>query len=173
MVSGINNGTTYNPQLMLRQIKDTFLKNFAASYDKVDREKEKELETKIKLLVKDADKDNDSKLSLDELSSLDTSDSLERTLFVHNLINSFGSFDKNNDNELSMKELKDALKQFEKQFSQQDIAKMAKENEGFNNSENPFQLTSGNLSNSLAKKLLSNYKINDSSVSEPFLSAEG
>lgn len=173
MVSGINNDTAYNPQLMLRQIKDTFLKNFTASYDKIDHEKEKELDKKINLLVNDADTDKDGKLSLDELSSLDTSDNPERAKLVHNLINSFDNYDKNNDNELSVKELKEAFNQLEKQFSQQDIAKMYKENEEFNNSKNPFQIAAGDLSNSLAKKLISNYKTNDPSILKSFLNTEG
>lgn len=168
MVSNVS-GAMYDPQLMIDKLKTTFLDNFIKSYDKNDSKK---FDKEIKSLLDAADKDNSGSLSKAELSSLKATDDSEQSKEVRNLIKNFDDYDENKDGELSVTELKGALKKFRKQFSQQDIAKMAREMEEFNNSQNPLQITAGNLSNSLMKKLISNYKIDSSSVLESFLSIE-
>lgn len=141
---------------MISQIKKTFLKNFTESYNKTDTEKEKQLDNKIKSLMEIADKDKSGGLSKDELSSINNKDNPDQANLVRDLLNGFGTYDINNDNELSVKELKEALKKLNKEYSQQDIAKMAKENKEFSNSKNFTALTS-NFSSALADKLINNY----------------
>lgn len=155
MVLSINSDSMDAGQ-MISQMKKIFLKNFTESYNKTDTEKEKQLDNKIKSLMETADKDKSGGLSKEELSSIDTKDNPDQENLVRDLLNGFGTYDTNNDNELSVKELKEALKKLNKQYSQQDIAKMAKENEEFKNSEK-YAVSSSNFSSALADKIINNY----------------
>lgn len=138
------------------QLLQLSLKNFAASFDKSDKDFEKKIEEKVKGLISSADKDKNGSLSKDELSAIDTKDNPELAKTVSKLISGFSAFDTNHDNELSAGELKDAFKKLNKEFSMQDIAKMAKEHEEFKNSGKFAALTS-NLTSALADKLVKGY----------------
>lgn len=155
MVASINAGTADNIALM-SQIKKTLLKNFADSFDKTDKNAEKKINEQIKSLISSADKDNNGTLSKDELSSIDTKDNPDLAKTVNSLINGFDSYDTNHDNELSADELKDAFKKLNKEFSQQDVAKMAKEMEEFRNSQ-AFAVSTSNFSSALSEKIINNY----------------
>lgn len=152
MVLGISTGSTDALQ-MISQMRTTFLKNFAESYNKTDSDKEKKINNEVKSLMESADKDKSGGLSVEELSSIDTKNNPDLAKDIRDLINGFDSYDTNHDNQLSVKELKDALKTLKKEFSLQDVAKMAKENEEFMNSG----LSPTSFSSSMAEKLISSY----------------
>lgn len=137
------------------------MKNFAASFDKTDKDAEKKIEEKVKSLISAADKDKNGALSKEELSSLDIKDNPDLAKTVNTLINGFDSYDTNHDNELSAGELKDAFKKLRKEFSMQDIAKMAKEMEEFRNSQSSTVSTT-NFSSALSEKIINNYSDNAS-----------
>lgn len=138
------------------QLIQLSLKNFISSFDKSDKDFEKKVEEKVKGLISSADKDKSGSLSKEELSAIDTKDNPELAKAVNSLINGFATYDTNHDNELSAGELKDAFKKLNKEFSMQDIAKMAKEHEDFKNFDKFAALTS-NLSSALADKLVKGY----------------
>lgn len=151
MVTSVSSGAIDASQLVKLSMK-----NFAASFDKTDKDAEKKIEEKVKGLISAADKDNNGTLSKDELSSLDVKDNPDLAKAVNTLINGFDSYDTNHDNELSAGELKDAFKKLRKEFSLQDVAKMAKEMEEFNNSQSSAVSTS-NFSSALSEKIINNY----------------
>lgn len=146
-------------------VKDAFLKRYAESYGKTDEKSSKDIDKEIKSLMSTADSDKSGGLSLDELSSMDTKDSADEDKVVKDLIKNFNTYDTNKDGELSPSELKKALKKLNKQFSEQDIARIAKENKEFCNSDNSL----GSFSNIPAQNLLSTYQGNDSTLLESSL----
>lgn len=159
MVSSINIGSTDAFQ-MISQIQKLFVKNFADSYDKTDKDAEKKINEQVKSLIEEADTDKSGTLSKDELSALDTKNNPDQAKLVNELINGFDGYDTNHDDQLSVKELKDALMKLDKEFSLQDMAKMARENEEFKYSE----LSPISFSSSMADKLISNYDGGSSSL---------
>lgn len=177
MVSGINNSNGYISayqninsdedyfKITTKTVKETFLKKYTDSYAKTDDKSSKELDKEIKSLMSSADNDKSGGLSRDELASIDTKGSAEKDEVVKDLIKNFQVYDTNNDNELSPSELKNALKKLNKQFSEQDIAKIAQENKKHNNSN--YSL--GCFSNIPEQNLLSLYQGNDSSLLESSL----
>lgn len=138
------------------QLIQLSLKNFISSFDKSDKDFEKKIEEKVKGLISSADKDKNGSLSKDELSAINTKDNPELAKAVNSLINGFATYDSNNDKELSAGELKDAFKKLNKEFSLQDIAKIAKEHEEFKNSEK-FANFASHFVSSMADKLISGY----------------
>lgn len=154
MTASINSGTS--GVAMASQLQSLLLKNFAASFDKEDKDAEKKIGEKVKALIAEADKDNSGTLSKDELSKLDTKGNPDLAKTVSNLINGFDTYDTNHDNELSAGELKDAFKKLNKEFSMQDVAKMAKEYAESKDSDK-YAVTSGNFSSALADKLINGY----------------
>lgn len=158
---------------LIKQLQDTLLDNLAASYDKTDSKSAKKIDNEVKSLMSEADKDKSGGLSLKELSSIDTTNDSDQAKVVHDLISNFKTYDKDGDGQLSATEMKDALKGLKKQFSMQDIAKMAQENNDFSTSGSFVGNVQGNLSNSLAEKLISNYQSGDLSSSASSLSVAG
>jgi len=144
-------------QTTAKDILDTYIESFTASYDKTDDSKEtNETKEMLKELSSSADTDASGGLSRKELLSIDTSDNAKEAKIVNTLIGKFTTLDKNKDGELSLSEMQDILKQ--KQFSQQELAAIArKADEASNTSDN---------SSSLTQKLLDNYTNSYSSKSE-------
>lgn len=151
MVASVTNGAIDASQLIQLSIK-----NFAASFDKEDKDFEKKITEKAKALIASADKDNSGTLSKEELSALDTKNNPDLAKTVNTLINSFDTYDTNHDGELSAGELKDAFKKLNKEFSMQDVAKMAKEYAESKDSDK-YAVSSGNFSSTLADKLINGY----------------
>ncbi len=116
----------------------------------------KKIQEKAKALISSADKDNCGSLSKEELSAVDTKNNPDLAKTVNTLINSFDNYDTNHDKELSAGELKDAFKKLNKEFSMQDIAKMAKEYAESKGSEK-YAVSTGNFSSALADKLINGY----------------
>lgn len=175
LYTSLNKTTTSSStnQSLIKQLKDKLLDNLAASYDKTDSNASKKIEKEVKSLMSAADKDKSGGLSLKELSSVDTTNDSDLAKDVHDLISSFKTYDKDGDGQLSINEMEDALKGLRKQFSLQDIAKIAKENDDFSASGNFIENVPSNFSNSLAEKLISNYQSGDLSSSASSLSVEG
>lgn len=180
MVSSINTSSSFAVQLMnsqtvpkksafadeqasgktIQDVIDLYLKKYAESYDtnleSADSEKTKKM---IKSLIAEADANGDKALSMEELSSIDTSQDKGKSDFVQALIGQFDILDKNKDGVLSIKEMQDVV--LKKQFSQKEMEEMAK---GLNNTtENQKKLT--NICSSLEGAILNHYK--KENVDEP------
>ena len=122
------------------------LENFTNSYDDTHEDDNKEM---VKDLMEKADTDGNGSLSKDELASLKLQQGSNEAKFVNELVASFHSFDTNNDGELSIEEMQEAIKK--KRFSQQELAEMA-EDMSSESSENTG--IDNNISSSFEQTLL-------------------
>lgn len=168
-----DSGESSDNAALIKKLQQKLLDNLAESYDKTDSKSAKKIDNEVKSLMSAADKDKSGGLSLDELSSVDTTNDPDLAKDVHNLINGFKTYDKDGDGQLSLTEMKDALKGLKKQFSMQDIAKIAQENNDFSTKGSFIGNVQGNFPNSLAEKLISNYQGGDLSSLESSMSVAG
>lgn len=120
---------------------------------------------KLSSLTKAADTDGSGSLSLDELSSLDSTSNTGQAGFVNDLEKNFGNYDTDGDGQLSQNELASAIKT---PLSAQEHSAIADLNSE-NSSSGKSSLAS--LSNSFLEKLLSSYKDGDLSTITSALSA--
>jgi len=160
-LSGVSSSSNISGNMFLT----TLLENFAASFDKTDESEDAdELKEQIKSLVSEADTDENGGLSLDELSSVDTSNDSDKAEFVNDLISQFKSLDENGDGELSISEMQKLAKQ--KQFSAQELKEMS---ESFASSST-FGADSKNMSSAVKQQFLSIYQNCDLSDSTSSIS---
>lgn len=167
---------TSDNKTLIKKLQDKLLENLAESYDKTDARLDKKINEQANSLIKEGDKDKSGGLSLKELYSIDTKDDADKANTVKYLIGNFKAFDKNGDDQLTITEVKNALKKLsklKKQFSMQDIAKMARESNDFSASGSSIGNGQSNLSNSLAEKLISKYQSGDLSSLESSMSVTG
>lgn len=169
-------GDADDNKTLIKKLQDKLLENLAESYDKTDARLDRKINEQATSLIKEGDKDKSGGLSLKELCSIDTKDDSDKANAVKYLIGNFKAFDKNGDDQLTITEVKNALKKLsklDKQFSMQDIAKMAQENNDFSASGSAIGNGQSNLPNSLAEKLISNYQSGDLSSLESSMSVAG
>lgn len=159
-------GSSDSVKDLLAQLLKKLIDSFTESFGK-DSDSSKDAQAKLKSLISSADTDGNGTLSLDELSSLDTSNNKALAGFVNDLKSHFTTYDTNSDGQLTMTELQSAMPQ--KQYSAQELAAMAD-----TNSDSSQETTSlGTLSSSLFEKLLSNYQNSSFSTLASALSVVG
>lgn len=136
---------------LLSQLLEKLIESFTESFDK-NSESAKDAQEKIKSLISSADSDGSGNLSLDELSSMDTSNNKALAGFVNDLKNHFADYDTDGDGQLTLSELQSAIPK--KQYSTQELAAMT--DTAGDSSQKSTSL--GSLSSSFFEKILSNYQ---------------
>lgn len=158
---------------LLEAMQKKLLNDFAKSYDKTGSKDCKDVDEKAKSIIAKADTDNSGAVSLKELASIDTSNDPEAAKVVHDLIGKFKLYDKDGNGELGLDELKEALKTQEKQFSQQDIAKMAKQCNYLNSIELAQEGSIDAIPSSSVEKQINTYKNDPLKANESLLNIAG
>lgn len=143
-----------NIKTQSQNLLTAYLKQYTKSYDKsCDSDDDKK--AIIKSLMGKYDTNGDGGLSIDELSSIDTSDSSPESQFADDLKTQFKSLDTNNDGLLSIQEMQKGL--MKKQYSAHEISEMSQKL-----SDSDGNGTSlGTSNSSFVQGLLNKYKEND------------
>lgn len=131
---------------------DEIIKKFADSYSK-DNKSEDNVEQEAKNIIDNVDTDKNGTMSLDELNAFDISTvSSELGAKINGLRNQFKTYDKNNDGELCLAEVKNAIGK--KQYSMQELKAMAKAL----SQDAQDKETVGGLSDYFFQSMVKNYK---------------
>lgn len=137
---------------LMDKILKSFLESFSDTFSKDNKGKSDEDAQKVKSLVGAADKDGNGSLSLDELSSVDTSQNPQQASFVKDLIKNFDTYDKNADGQLSIDEMKAAIPK--KPFSLQELSAMS----DLSSKSEELANSLGSISGAFARNALSSYQ---------------
>ena len=149
------NGT--DAKSLIEKLLKQLLEAFTEGFEKSASSDSSQSSDAISSLASNADKNSSGGVSVDELSSIDTAKDSKAAGFINDLVNNFKSYDTDGDGQLSVNELKDAIKQT--QFSQQDLADVLNSyKDDKNYTGMTFSETLGNVSGSFLGKLISAYK---------------
>lgn len=136
----------------IEQLISSLLESFSESFDKSSSSTSNEAAAQeaAKSVTSVADSDGNGAVSLNELSSIDSSAISDLS---NQLSRNFKTYDTNNDGELSAEEMKAAMQKPDKQFSMRELAAMSS-----NDSSNSYGDLLGGSSSNFVQKLISGYQ---------------